>query len=137
MKLMKLTDDNYRFNDGFIEIEGPWGVIQKQMTEHFSVSLDEIVLAVDWMTLANHNTAHFGVSGRVTHTSNASFVRACIHELEALQSAQRHFHAMYMRDRHSRATHEAADRIKTLWVALNVDGIKALLEDKYEVRSAS
>lgn len=135
MKLTKLDNNRYTFNDGFIEIEGDWEFIFNQMKDTFQIPVSELQMAVNWMSQANHNTCHFGVLGRVTHTSNASFVSACINELDAVLAAQQRFHEAYTKDRNSKATHNAADNLKVLWVALNIDGIKALLEDKYEVRA--
>ena len=135
MKLTKLANDRYEIKDDYTRFEGDWESVFYRLQEDFEVPLVEIKLAVNWLASTGHNTAHFGVNHTVTHTSNAQLVQACLTQLEAIREATSRFHESYKRNRDSKETHLAADAVKSLWIALNIDGIQALLEDKYEVKS--
>jgi hypothetical protein len=135
MKLIKLENNRYEINDGFSQREADWETTFNSLLNDYEISLNEVRMAVNWMAAADHNTAHFGVSGSVTHTSDSTMVSACMTQLEAIQQATHRFHTAYKRNRDSKETHLAADSVKALWIALNIDGIMALISDKYELRS--
>ena len=135
MKLIKLQNNRYELDDGLVRREGDWESTFNSLITDFGIAVDEIRMAVNWMAAADHNTAHFGTLGRVTHTSNSTLVDACMTQLQAIQQATERFHHAYKRGRDTKETHLAADNVKALWIALNIDGIMALISDKYELRT--
>jgi hypothetical protein len=135
MKLIKLANNRYELNDGLTKIEGDWESTFNILANDWQIHIDEIRLALNWMSAANHNTAHFGVKGRCTNTSDSVLVGACMNQLQAIQNATERFHDAYKRNKDSKETHLAADDVKALWIALNIDGIMCLISDRYELRS--
>jgi len=137
MKLVKTTRDTWIVHDGPVEFEGTWPIICHELQHSWDVALEELNAAVTYMDLKQHDTAHFGVDRTFLFTSNSTEVACKLVELEAIRDMKDHFRVLARNDINSPETKLAHFRLISLYNALDVRGLLALLEDKYETWPSS
>jgi len=136
MKLIKTGKDLFKFVSAVATVEGSEAQMRQHLMEDVGIESEELYFAVEQMWVHHHDTAHFGVNRLFTHTSNQATERMIVAELQAIRDLRREFVDAYKRSPSSPEMHAIGERLMSLYMSLNVEGVLQVLNVKGESLAA-
>lgn len=136
MKLIRLGNGVYRIVDQGKSIEAGYAKVTTLLRFEYEVDLEDLNAAIEEMSATGNDGAEFDEYGWFLRTFSVVKERNIKIELEAVKSLREEFDAEYKRGPESRATKDAYNRLMSLYMSLDVDGVLKVL-DRYDEKKVA